>query len=191
MKLLPFLFNPRRLAAAGGVTLTALSLAGCASKPEQDEPKQQISVSLINRYTDLKRMQNDSVAVTVATATKSSTTVRDGFPITVTELRISNVLAGKFSRASIKVQQLGTENVASPDTSRLMKPGKVYLLYLSENDGKRDPDHFVITGGDGIYLLQGHRYLYQGGPPAGPGKQLPAELSVDDLERRVTSQGGP
>ncbi|WNF27249.1 hypothetical protein RI138_10590 [Streptomyces sp. C11-1] len=145
-------------------------------------------MSQINRYTDLDRMQEDSVAVVVARAADSIAVTHNGFPITVTNIRISKVLTGSIPGSAAKVQQLGTDKVDSPDTSRLMKNGQTYLLYLSKNDGKDDTDHFVITGGDGIYVLQGHRYLYQGGPPAGPGKSLPAELPSDETERKVTSQ---
>lgn len=134
-------------------------------------------------------MQKDSTAVVLASAVGSNAAERDGFPITVTDLRISKILAGSISGSVIKVQQLGTESVESPDTSRLMKVGNTYLLYLGKNDGKENPDHFIITGGDGIYVLQGNRYLYRGGPSAGPGKSLPKELAADGM--KLTSQAGP
>ncbi|MFE2537500.1 hypothetical protein [Streptomyces sp. NPDC059371] len=171
-----------RAAAAGAFTLVILSSSGCAAERAEPRPKQRISVTLADRYTDLGRMKEDSTAVVLASAVGSGTAVRDGFPITVTNLRVVKILTGKISGPAFKVQQLGTREIESPDTSRLMKTGRTYLLYLSKNDGKENPDHFVVTGGDGIYVLQGGRYLYRGGPPAGPGKQLPAELAADSVE---------
>ncbi|MEW5354056.1 hypothetical protein [Streptomyces sp. 16-176A] len=105
----------------------------------------------------------------------------------MTKLKVTRVLAGALSAPSVTVQQLGTADVESPDTSRLMETGHGYLLYLSENDGREDPDHYVITGGDGIYVRRGDRYAYQGGPPAGPAKPLPRSLPADGLKERVLS----
>ncbi|MFD5426568.1 hypothetical protein [Streptomyces sp. NPDC127084] len=104
---------------------------------------------------------------------------------TSTQFDINKVrtLSGEISGSSVKVRQLGTQDVDSPDTSRLMEAGRTYLLYLRKNDGKENPDHFVITGGDGIYVLKGSRYVYQGGPQPGSGKRLPAELAAADVER--------
>ncbi|MFJ6837185.1 hypothetical protein [Streptomyces sp. NPDC091209] len=171
-----------RAAAVGAAALVVLLSSGCAAEQAKPRPKQRISVTLVNRYTDLSRMEEDSTAVVLADAVGSSTAVRDRFPITVTDLRVSKILAGKISGSAIKVQQLGTQDIESPDTSRLMQTGRTYLIYLSKNDGKENPDHFVLTGGDGLYVLQGRRYLYRGGPPAGPGKQLPAELAAASVE---------
>ncbi|MFJ2185024.1 hypothetical protein OG473_25700 [Streptomyces anulatus] len=188
MKTSPKKHHAVRSTATGVVALAILSSSGCTAEQPRNEPRQRISVSQINRYTDLDQMQRDSVAIIVAHAVDSTSTTHDGFPITETSVKIEKVLAGSVPGSPVNVQQLGSDKVDSPDTSRLMKSGETYLLYLSKDSGKGNSEHFVITGGDGIYVLQDHQYVYQGGPPTGPGKSLPTGLPADETDKKITSQ---
>ncbi|MFC8704917.1 hypothetical protein OHA57_13015 [Streptomyces anulatus] len=188
MKTSPKRHHAVRLTATGTVALAILSSSGCTAEQPRNEPRQRISVSQVNRYTDLDQMQRDSSAVVVADAVDSTTATHDRIPITKTSAKIRKVLAGSVPESTVNVEQLGTDKVDSPDTSRLMKSGETYLLYLSKDSGKENGEDFVITGGDGIYVLQGHRYVYRGGPPTGPGRSLPTELPADETEEKVTSQ---
>ncbi|MET7619278.1 hypothetical protein [Streptomyces sp. NPDC005408] len=173
------------------MAMAILSASGCTEqKPAGKPPKQRISITQINRYTDLARLRRDSMAVVIATAAATGTGSRDGIPVTATQVEISKVVSGKLGKESVTVQQIGTADVASPDTSRLMEVGRTYLLYLSRNDGTKNLDRFVITGGDGIYLLHGGRYMYQGGPQKRSGDRLPASIDAEKVEAAVVAEAG-
>lgn len=94
------------------------------------------------------------------------------------------VVSGSLDTAAIEVQQLGTTEVNSPTTSRLMIVGNTYLLYLRKNDGG-NLDRYVISGDDGIFEYQDGNYLYFGAP----GGRLPAAIGATGLIRFVAQDG--
>lgn len=177
-----------RLLIASAVALTSLAAGGCAADPEPAGAprKPQITLVRVDRPTGLAELRRDSLAVVIGTAAATGQDTRDGFPVTVTRLNVLTVVSGSLDTTAIEVQQIGTTEVNSPTTSRLMIVGNTYLLYLRKNDGG-NLDRYVISGDDGIYAYQDGNYLYYGAP----GGRLPAVIGATGLIRFVAQDGEP
>ncbi|MFI7238154.1 hypothetical protein [Streptomyces cyaneofuscatus] len=149
--------------------LTALTLvAGCGSPQSAnvDRPDEVLHSVTRHEYKSIAEIKSDSTLVARVVASTRKGKEIDGVPFTVTRVLVREVLHGKTERGHMSIIQLGSDKVASLDTSRLLKNGQEYVLFLTEyhlTPGDRTGMH-TIVGEQGIYrLVDSGRYEFASG----------------------------
>ena len=108
----------------------------------------------------------------------------------MTTAKVTQVLWGRNPGQAIEIRQLGNADATGENLPKLLVPGKEYLVFLAPSTGATDaaPNRYLITGGAGLYELNGDRYDLRGGnkPPAGS-PNLPTTLSTGNAAKAMTS----
>lgn len=145
-----------------------------------------MSASRTKNYRSIQQLRDDSLAVAHVTVTNNGTIEYvDKVPFTIAMATVDRVLHGTLPEKSVKIRQLGNGNTNVTDAVPLLQPGKSYVVFLQRftyGPGK-DTDQYIPASGVGLYLDQGG-VLQRVDPNS---SQLPATLSLPDLERQIAA----
>ena len=170
-----------RILATGLLSAVAVVGAGVfmTLRAERAPDRSAIHVSYVRLHDSLADVDADSSVVAVATALGATEDKLNGMPVTVTEIRLGQMVKGKADTETLAILQIGTAKTGSNDTAPLLVEGRNYLLYLH-------PFHLVpgdqtgrwlITGEQGVYESSGDAYVYAGTTVDDGRVDLPAAIS--------------
>jgi hypothetical protein len=143
-------------------------------------PRPVIRVSQVRQYGSLGQLRAESDAIAMVIPDTAEVSTLHGIPITLTKVRIVSLIDGRLPAGEFVIQQFGSTNVDSPNTSSLLQVGQTYVAFvqafhLTLGD---DTGRFVVTADQGLYRLVDGSYVNVGAP-----SRLPARLAGDDLEQ--------
>ncbi|MFI6105537.1 hypothetical protein [Streptomyces sp. NPDC051310] len=136
------------------VVLAALAVTGCSATTEAEKKSAPVlHASLQHEYKSLAELREDSSLVVRVTAAHARVRTLHTVPFTITEVKVQEVLKGKTENRTLSVQQLGSLELASPDTSQLLEKGREYILFL-------EPYHLVPGDHTGLHTITGEQGIY-------------------------------
>lgn len=176
-------------ASALGLTLlvTACGQSTVGSAPGGDRPGEELHLSRVKNYGTVAELRAESTMVVRGTASTSREETVNDIPITFTRLRVDQHVAGYGAGAeTVEIVQLGGRDVASPDSSSVLKDGSRYLLFLKPYDATSESSApaFVITGDQGVFIESSGRYEFTGAAGAKLPKRIPAESLLAQARQR-------
>lgn len=131
--------------------------SGSASSQQESAGRTESHASRARSYDSLKAIAKDSAVVVVGTA--GAQTVADdiiaGKDYTRTTVAVTSVLKHKGkppTSGSVIVRQDGSAD--QPPSSKLLEPGKTYMLFLTESELPGElASHYYVTGANaGLYV---------------------------------------
>jgi hypothetical protein len=145
---------------------------------------QRVAVARVKSYKTLVDLRSDSAAVVVATATDNSEEAHlsDRFIVTRTEMRIEKTLWGKAQPQTITLQQNGGATFSVEPASKLVEPGKKYVLFIEPFVRNGPTPYTVIVGDQGAYELRSDSDLRL----IVPQTTLPQDIALKDLLAKLT-----
>ncbi|WP_329108565.1 hypothetical protein OG792_07885 [Micromonospora sp. NBC_01699] len=183
--------------AVAGLVLLAAPMAGCggvdrvngsASAPAERSAgagQGDIHVSRIKDYNTFAELKAESTVAVRATAGDARVEMLHGVPFTVTSVKlIGPAVWGQVPPlGALEVRQTGSATAVAADLSPLLVEGREYLLFVTPWIYEKGvpTGQWVITGDQGVYVLEGSgdsaRYRFAGAPKP----NLPAELTVEQV----------
>ncbi|MFI9643086.1 hypothetical protein ACIG87_24045 [Micromonospora sp. NPDC051925] len=170
------------------VVIAAALLAGCGSAPgseiaAQPEGQTDLSASRVKDYATLAELRAQSTAIVRGTVESSTRDKLEDLPVTISKVRVREVLWGKVSSDVLAVQQVGDETMKLHDTGAILAKDREYLLFVQPFQLKPGEltGRWLITGDQGTFARSsdGHTFQFAG---AGDPPELPRTVSATAVE---------
>jgi hypothetical protein len=167
--------------------VAAALLAGCASTPDSETAAPQnggneLSASRVKDYESLAELRNESTAIVRVTVESSTEDKLNSLPVTISTVRVHQVLWGKVPTDLLAVQQVGDATMTLHDTGALLDRAREYVLFIKpfQLTPGEDTGRWLITGDQGTFArsVDGATYEFTG---AGNPPQLPRSLRAADI----------
>lgn len=170
------------------VVVAAALLAGCGSAPggeiaAQPEGQTELSASRVKDYTSLAELRAESTAIIRGTVESSTRDKLEDLPVTISKVRVREVLWGKVPSDVLAVQQAGDETMQLHDTGEILAKDREYLLFVKPFELKpgEHTGRWLITGDQGTFARSNDGSTFQfagaGSPP-----ELPKTLRATAVE---------